>query len=101
MKQAITSLEAMLTQAPLEIANARFIFVRVGRRWQELEPDSVETEAAQSQHPLQRHRKIPAALRIFRRKPAAEEDRHSHRIARLGFHSSGACPSFDGPCFIR
>ena len=101
IKQAITSLEAMLTQAPLEIANARFIFARVGGRWQELEPDSVETEPAQAQHPLQRHRKIAASLRVFRRKPAAEKDRHRQRIVRLGFCSSRCCPSFDGPCIIR
>ena len=101
MKQTITFLEAMFPQAPLEMANARFVFARVGGRWQELEPDSVETEPAQSQHPLQRHRKIAASFRVFRRKPAAEEDRHRQRIVRLGFRSSRACPSFDGPCIIR
>ena len=91
----------MLAQASLEIVGACFICLRLGRRWQELEPNSVEAEPAQAQHPLQRHGKVAASFRIFRRKPATEEDGHRQRIARSAFHSSQAGPSFDGPGIIR
>ena len=101
MKQAITSLEAMLAQTPLEIVNARFIRLCVGGRGQKLEPDRVEAEPAQTQHPLQRHGKIAAAFRVFRRKPATKKDRHRQRIARPAFSLKPACPSFDGPGIIR
>ena len=84
MKQAITSLQAMLAQASPESANARFIFAHIGSRWEKLEPDSVKTEPAQAEHPLQRHGKIPATLRIFRRESAAEKDRHRVRSVSRG-----------------
>ncbi len=73
----------MLAQAPLEIANARFIFPRVRCGRQQFQPDRVETEPAQAQHPLQRHGKIAAAFRIFRGKAAAEKDRHRQRFVCL------------------
>ena len=88
LKQAVVSGKAMLAQASLEIANARFIFAGVLRGRAQLEPDGVEPQPAQSQHPLQRHGKIAAAFRIFRRKPAAEKDRHRRRIVRPRFSSN-------------
>src|ERR1044071_707202 len=95
MKQAITSLEAMLAQTSLEILDPRFICPGVGRRWQEFEPNGIEAEAAQTQHPLQRHRKNTAAFGIFCRKPATKKDRHWQRIVRLGLHSSQASAGFN------
>jgi hypothetical protein len=50
---------------------------------------------------LQRHRKIPATFGIFRRKSAAEENRHDRRIARLGIDSTRRGSSFDDSCIIR
>ena len=66
----------MFAQPPLKNADARFIFTRLGRGRQKLEPNRIESEPSQPQHPLQRHRTVSAAFRIFCREPAAEEDRH-------------------------
>ena len=78
----------MLAQTSLEIANARVIFLGVAAGRAQLEPDGVEPQPAQSQYPLQRDGEIAAAFRIFRRKPAAEKDRHTRRIARPRFSSN-------------
>ena len=101
MEQTITAAESVLAQLSLELADARFIFARVRRRGQQFEPNGIEPEAAQSQHPLERHRKIAAAFRIFRREAATEEDCHEQRIVGLAFGSSVPSGSFDGPCIIR
>ena len=52
-------------------------------RRQDLQPDRIELQSPQPEHPLQRHRKISAAFAILRRKPAAEEDCHASRIVIL------------------
>jgi len=76
MQQAVTILQTMFVEQPLEFPNARFILARVGGCGQKLEPDRIETEAPQPEHPLQRHGKIAAAFGIFRGKAAAEKDGH-------------------------
>ena len=101
MEQTIAAAKSVLAQLPLELADARCIFARVRRRGQQLEPDGIEPESAQSQHPLERYRKIAAAFRIFRREAATEEDCHKQRIVGLAFGSSVPSGSFDGPCIIR
>ena len=101
LEQTITATESMLAQLSLELVDARCIFARVRRRRQQFEPDGIEPEAAQSEHPLERHRKIAAALGVFRREAATEEDRHEQRIVGLAFRSSVPSGSFDGPSIIR
>ncbi len=80
---------------------ANSILPRIRRRRQKLEPDRVQPQPPQSQHPLQRHGKIAAPFRIFRRKAAAKKDGHMVRIAVLLFSSTGAGRSFDAPRIIR
>jgi len=77
MQQTVTAAESMLAQLPLELPDSRLIFARIGGGRQQLEPDRIESEPAQSEHPLQRHGKIPAAFRIFRREATTEEDGHA------------------------
>jgi len=78
----------MFMKPSLKNADARFILARVRRGRQKLEPNRVKPEPSQPQHPLQRHRIIAAAFRIFRRKPAANKDGHRHRIVCLSTGSS-------------
>ena len=47
------------------------------------EPDCVQLQSTQPEHPLQRHRKIAAALEIFRCKAAAEKNSHASRVINL------------------
>src|SRR5260370_32127269 len=68
--------ETVRAQLPLKIVDLSLIFARVFRAWQKLQPNRVQFQSAQPKHPLQRHRKIPTALEIFRRKTAAEEHCH-------------------------
>ena len=76
MKQAKTSFKPVLAHSTTERCDARVIYLCLGRRWQDLEPDCIETEATQTEHPLQWYGENAAAFRIFRRKPAPEKDRH-------------------------
>ena len=69
----------MRSQLPLEIPNLGLISQGIIRAWQELQPDRIELQSPQPEHPLQRNGKISAAFAILRRKPAAEEDCHSAR----------------------
>ena len=101
IKQAVAASKLMLTELPLKFADARFILTQVFGGGKQFEPNRLESETAQSQHPLQRYRKIAASFGIFRGKAAAEKDRHRQRIVRLGFRSSLCRPSFDGPSIIR
>ena len=91
VKKAIRVLQSVLAESPLENPDSRFILARVCRCGQQFEPDRIQSETPQSEHPLQRHGIIAAALGIFRRKPAAEKDSHAGRIACPGFPSSARC----------
>ena len=101
MQQTITAAESVLAHLALELPDSRLIFARVRSRRQQLEPNRIEPETAQSEHPLQRHGKITAALRIFRREAATEEDGHRQRIGGRAVGFSLPPRSFDGPCIIR
>ena len=101
VKQAVGIAKSMGMQPPLENANTPGIFARIGGRRQNLHPDGLEAEAPQPQHPLERHGKIAAAFGIFCRKPAAQENRHSQRIACIALCSTARRRSFDGPSIIR
>jgi len=88
MKKAEAIAESVLAQPALENSDPRFIFARVLRRGQKLQPDRIQPETAQPQHPLERDRKIAAAFGIFRRESAAQKDSHGRRIACSRFRSS-------------
>src|SRR5712692_5300022 len=88
IKQTVATAEPVLAQLTLEIVDVRSIGARISCRRQNLQPDCVQLQSPQSKHPLQRHRKIAAALAILRRKPATEKNCHSKRMAVLFICSS-------------
>ena len=73
----------MRTQLPLEVVDPGLIGLRVIRRRQQLQPDSIELQPPQTEHPLQRDGKISAAFAIFCGKAASQENRHASRILIL------------------
>src|ERR1044071_4226195 len=101
VEQAVGTAQSRGVWPPLENANSRRILAWIGGRGQNLQPDGLEAEAPQPEHPLERHGKIATAFGIFCRKPAAQKNRHSQRIARLRFSSTARRRSFDGPSIIR
>ena len=70
----------MHLQLPLKMSDLGLIGSCIVRSRQQLDPDRIELQSPQSEHPLQRHRKISATFTILCRKPAAEEDCHASRI---------------------
>ena len=76
IKQTVTARETMRSQLPLEVVDLSAVIDRIFGSRQQLQPDGVELQPSQPEHPLQRHRKIPAAFQIFSGKPATEEDCH-------------------------
>src|SRR4030095_11193687 len=83
IEQTISTSQSMCAQLPLEIINLGFIGLRVICRRQQFEPDSVELQSPQAEHPLQRHGKISAPFAIFCGKAASEENRHASRMVIL------------------
>src|SRR5437016_4663546 len=83
IEQAIASGQPMSAQLPPEVVNLALILAKIPFARHVLEPDRVEFQAAQSEHPLQRHRKVATTLEIFRRKPAAEKNSHASRVFNL------------------
>jgi hypothetical protein len=73
----------MRTQLPLEVVDPVLIGLRIIRGRQQLEPDGIELQSPQAEHPLQWNGKISAAFPIFCGKGAAKKDRHASRIAIL------------------
>src|SRR5437879_4629317 len=73
----------MLTQLALEIVDLALVVAKISIARQMFEPDRILFQSAQTEHPLQWHRKIAATLQIFRREPAAEENRHASRVVIL------------------
>ena len=73
IKQAISTSQPMSRAAVAGNCDADFVRSRVVCRRQQLEPDGVEFQPPQPEHPLQRHGKIAAALAIFCGKAAAQK----------------------------
>src|SRR6266404_618517 len=73
----------MRLQLPLKTPDLRLVSQDIIRARQELQPDRIEIQSLQPEHPLQRNRKIAATFAIFRRKPTAEEERHASRMVIL------------------
>src|SRR6266487_6948710 len=88
IKKTIATGEIVLAHLPLEIVDLCAIVARTFHRWQQFEPDRVEFQSSETEHPLQRHGKIPPALEILRRKSASEKNCHPTRIARVSSTSS-------------
>jgi hypothetical protein len=101
IEQATGVFQAVLTKAALENPNPRFILARVRCRGQQLEPDRVQPEPAQTKHPLQRHRIVAAALGIFCRKAAAEENCHVKENSAGRWVVFFMRLSVDAPIFLR
>src|SRR5438132_13983879 len=78
----------MLTQLALEIVDLALVVAKISIARQMFEPDRILFQSAQTEHPLQRHRKIAAALEIFCRKTAAEKNRHASSVVILLASSS-------------
>ena len=83
IKQTIPAGQSMRTQLPLEIVDPCLISLRVICRRQQLQPDRIELQSPQTEHPLQRNGKISAAFAIFCGKTAAKENCHASRILIL------------------
>jgi hypothetical protein len=73
----------MRPQLPLKTPDLRLVSQDIVRARQELQPDRIELQSPQPQHPLQRNGKISPAFAILRRKPAAKKDCHASRIVIL------------------
>src|SRR5882724_1964037 len=83
VKQTIPPCQSMRLQLPLKIPNPRLVTEDIVRARQELQPDRIELQSPQPEHPLQRNGKISAAFTILRHKAAAEEDCHASRMVLL------------------
>src|SRR5882724_6088308 len=83
VKQTIRPCQSVRLQLPLKIPNPRLVTEDIVRARQELQPDCIELQSPQREHPLQRNGKISAAFAILRRKAATEEDCHASRIVIL------------------
>jgi hypothetical protein len=80
LEQTVSAAQAMLLQAALEILNPDLVRPRIPGWREQFQPDGVKTEATQTKHPLEWHRKIAAPFRIFRGEAASKEDCHCIRI---------------------
>ena len=72
----------MRAQLPLEIGQACRIAGRIVCARQNLQPDRVLSQPPQAKHPLQRDRKVAAALEVFSRETATDENGHKGRRIR-------------------
>src|SRR5437773_5669346 len=73
----------MRPQLTLEVPDPGLIGCSIVGRRQQLQPDRIELQSPQPEHPLQRHRKISTAFTILRREPAAYKDCHASRMVIL------------------
>jgi len=94
IEQTIATGQSMCTQLPLEVLDSGLIGARVICRGQEFEPNRVEFQSMQTQHPLQRNGKISAAFAIFCGEPAPKKNCHASRIVILLARSSSKGPNF-------
>ena len=87
IKKGISACETVGAKLELEVRDACFVALRVMARWQKFKPDRVLPQSAQPEDPLQRDRKIPAALEVFRCEAAPDKNGHrgtrKSRIAQL------------------
>src|SRR5438552_15798590 len=83
VKQTISPAESMRAQLSLEVVNLALVVAKISFARQMFQPDRVQFQSAQTEHPLQRHRKIAAALEVFCRKTATEKNRHASRVINL------------------
>jgi len=73
----------MRLQLPLKIPDLGPVGQQIIRAQQELQPNRIELESPQPEHPLQRNGEVSAAFAILRREPATEEDCHASRMVIL------------------
>src|ERR1700736_1756053 len=85
VKQTISPGKSVRAQLALEVVDLALIITEIPFARQMFQPDRIAFQSAQTEHPLQRHRKIAAALEIFRREPAAEKNRHQPTVDALLF----------------
>src|SRR5574338_864931 len=83
VQQAVSPRQSMHLQLPLKIPDLRLVSEDIIRAGQKLQPDCVQVQSPQPEHPLQRNGKISAPFTIFRCEAAPEEDCHASRMARL------------------
>ncbi len=88
VKQTVSPAESVRAQLALEIVDLALVVAKISIARKMFEPDRILFQSAQTEHPLQRHRKIAAALEIFRRKAAAEKNSHASRVIILLARSS-------------
>ena len=74
MQEAIT--KAVFAKTALKTFYARAIGTRIACRREQFEPDGIEFQPLQPEHPLQRNRKNAATMAIFRGETAAEKNGH-------------------------
>ena len=88
VKQTVPASEPMLTQLALEIVDLALVVAKISIARKMFEPDRILFQSAQTEHPLQWHRKIAATVEIFCRKSAAEKNRHASSVVILLASSS-------------
>src|SRR5438876_4870837 len=68
IQQTVSATQAVLAQSSLEVRDPGLISARIVCRRYQLQPDGVEFQSPQSEHPLQRHGENATAFAIFRGK---------------------------------
>ena len=86
MEKTIMLSEAMFSKTTLKTFDARAIGTQIVRGRQQFEPDGIQLQPLQSEHPLERNRKGSAAVAIFCRETAAEENGHRGNEIRKQTH---------------
>ena len=76
IKQTVSTSQSVCAQLSLEIIDSVLVGDGVLCSRQKLQPNGVEFQSSQSEHPLQRNRKNAAAFAIFRAKAASKENCH-------------------------
>ena len=76
MKKAIMLGKAMFSKTTLKTFDARAIGLRIARGRQQFQPNGIQLQPLQSEHPLERNRETSTAVAILCRETAAEKDGH-------------------------
>ena len=83
VKQTIAPAESVEAQLSLEVRDFPLVVAIVPFARHVFEPDRILFQSTQAEQPLQRHGEIAAAMEIFSRKTAANENSHASRVINL------------------
>src|SRR5438552_8433511 len=69
VKQTISPAESMRAQLSLEVVDLALVLAKISFARQMFQPDRVQLQSAQAEHPLQWNRKLPPPWRYFAANP--------------------------------